>query len=79
VPDGTDIVNFVELRLLFSSSEVSSKVDDQPFGDVAVNEIVPLNLPIDEASMVTLLEFPARVGRYGGYALIAKSAAWFLE
>jgi hypothetical protein len=75
VPDGTETVSFVQLEVPCNVSEDSSKLDDHPLGDVADSEIVPLNLPIDEASMVTLVELPARVGRFSGQALIAKSAA----
>jgi hypothetical protein len=73
------MVSFVQLLLLCSSSGGSSKFDDQPLGSDADSEIVPLNLPMDVASMVTLLELPARVGRYDGQALMPKSAAWLPE
>jgi hypothetical protein len=72
------MVSFVQLLLLCSSSDDSSKFDDQPLGSNADSEIVPLNLPMDVASKLTLLESPARVEICEGKALMAKSG-WLLE
>jgi hypothetical protein len=72
------MVSFVQLLLLCSSSDDSSKFDDQPLGSDAESEIVPLNLPMDVASTLTLLESPARVEICEGQALMAKSD-WLLE